>query len=270
MNTRDLKKVLQFYERTAGEYDKDYEIPYWKLYHEITWQNLKQFFPKTRNAAILDAGGGTGYWSIRLAEQGYRVVVTDITENMLKVAREKVKAAGLEAKIETRKVDIRHMSCFESDSFDMALAEGDPVSYCLDPEGAVRELARVVKPKAYVVVSVDSKYSLISSLISRKSFGKLSRLLRTSLLKADASGGAFDFQAFTPEELKTLFEKCGLEVVRIIGKPILSQYIPREKRDEIISANFARILRLESEFCGVSSIVGLGGHLEIVGTKKHA
>ena len=80
MNTRDLNKVMQFYEKTAGEYDKDYEIPYWKLYHEITWQNLKQFLPKTRNAAILDAGGGTGYWSIRLAEQRYRVVLTDITD----------------------------------------------------------------------------------------------------------------------------------------------------------------------------------------------
>jgi ubiquinone/menaquinone biosynthesis C-methylase UbiE len=206
MKTRDLNKVMQFYEKNAGEYDKDYAIPYWKLYQEITWRNLKRFLPKTKEAVILDAGGGTGYWSIRLAKHGYRLVLTDIAENMLKIAREKVKATGLEEKVETRKVDIRRMSCFESGSFDMALAEGDPVSYCLDPERTVGELARVVKPKACVVVSVDSKYSLITSLISRKSFGKLSRLLRTNLLKADVRGGAFDFQAFTPEELRILFE----------------------------------------------------------------
>jgi ubiquinone/menaquinone biosynthesis C-methylase UbiE len=258
-----MGSVKQFYEKTAETYDKEYEQPYWRLYHEITWENMKRFLPERKKATILDAGGGTGYWAIRLAKRGYTVVLTDIAQNMLKVAKEKIDKEELQNKIETKTIDIRDMSCFPSSHFDMALAEGDPVSYCLSPEKAVRELARVVKPNSYVIASVDSKYSMISRLIKQKSLDELSSFLRTSIIKGD-----FRFQAFTPEELTTLFEKCGLKVVRIIGKPILLQSIPTENRDEIIEKEFKKLLKLELEFCDVPCLVGMGGHLEVVGIKQ--
>jgi len=267
MNCQGLEPVIEFYERMARDYDRQYDTPYWKLYHEITWENIRRFLPKRKGAVILDAGGGTGYWAIRLARHGYRVVLTDISESMLKVASEKIEKEDLQELIETRMVDIRDMSCFPSNHFDMALAEGDPVSYCLDAEKAVRELARVVKPNAYVVVSVDSKHSMIPRLIPgvnpMSSFDKLSEFLRTGFFE-----GKFKLQAFTPEELKSLLETCGLKVIRIIGKPILTQLIPREKADETIKRNFGKILNLELQFCDAPSLVGIGGHLEIVGVKQ--
>ena len=257
-----MKSVKEFYDKTAEDYDKQYDTPYWKLYHEITWDNMKRFLPKRKNAIILDAGGGTGYWAIRLAKHGYRVVLTDVSENMLKVAKEKIKTEKLQGKIETKIVDIRDMSYFPSNYFDMALAEGDPVSYCLNAEKAIKELARVAKTNAHIIVSVDNKFSMIPRLIQEKSFNKLSKFFRTGIFK-----GNFELKAFTPEELKTLFEACDLKVIRIIGKPILAQLIPREKRAEIITENFRKMLNLELQFCDNPNLVGIGGHLEIVGIK---
>jgi ubiquinone/menaquinone biosynthesis C-methylase UbiE len=266
MIEEDLRQVKEFYEKSAKDYDKDYETPYWKLYHEITWENIKQFLPKRKDGLILDAGGGTGYWAVQLAKQGYRVALTDISENMLRVARRKIKKERSEDMIETRIADIRDMPFFVSNHFDLALAEGDPVSYCLNAEKAVSELVRVVKSNAPVIISVDSKYSMIPRLIAERSIDKLSKFLRTGILKSKE--GEFQFQAFTPEELKTLFEKCGLKLIRIIGKPILAQLFPKEKRDEIVRQNYRRILELESRFCDVPSLVGVGGHLEAVGIKQ--
>jgi len=258
-----MPSVKEFYEKTAEVYDKEYDEPYWKLYHEITWANIRRFLPRRENATILDAGGGTGYWAIRLAKRGFNVVSTDIAGNMLKVATRKIEEEKLQDKIETRIVDIRDMSCFKSDCFDMALAEGDPVSYCLHPEKAVRELARVVKDGSYVIVSVDSKYTIVSRLIREESFDELSLLLRTGRLKGD-----FMLQAFTPEEMRALFEACGLNVVRMIGKPVLSQSIPKENRDKVIGKEFRKLLKLELKFCDAPSLVGTGGHLEVVGVKR--
>ena len=67
------ESVKDYYDRTALEYDNEYDVPYWKLYHEIIWENIKLFLPKNKDAIILDAGGGTGYWAIRLAQYGYKV-----------------------------------------------------------------------------------------------------------------------------------------------------------------------------------------------------
>lgn len=224
---RNVESVKEFYEKTAQDYDKDYETPYWKLYDEITWENIKHFIPKRRDCLILDAGGGTGHWGIRLAKHGYRVVLTDISENMLKVARKKIKTERLQAKIETRVADIGDMSSFKSNCFDMVLAEGDPVSYCLNAKKATKELTRVAKSNAPVIVSVDSKYSILSRLVADGSFDQLSRLINKGTI--ESREGAFEFQAFAPQELGILFEKCGLRLVRMIGKPIVADCF-QEKR----------------------------------------
>jgi len=185
---------------------------------------------------------------------------------MLKVADRKIKKEKLLNKIETKIVDVRNMSCFKANQFDLALAEGDPISYCLNPERAVRELARVVKPNAHVIVSVDSKYSIVPRLIAEKSYDLLSKFLRTGILKSKE--GEFEFQAFTPEELKVLFRKCGLRLVRILGKPILTQLLPKEERDGLIRENYRRILNLELRICDAPGLIGVGGHLEAVGLKQ--
>jgi len=259
-------KVREFYEKTAENYDKEYKAPRWKLYHEIAWENIRRFLPKSRNGLILDAGGGTGYWAIKLAKLGYRIVLTDISESMLEVAKRKIGKEKLQNRIEIRVADIRDMSCFKSNQFDLALAEGDPVSYCLNPERAASELARVVKPNAHVIISVDSKYPIISRLIAEKSYDQLSKLSRTGIIKPRE--GELEFQAFTPEELKVLFKRCGLKLVRIIGKPILTQLLPKGERDRMIKENYRRILDLELRFCDIPSLVGVGGHLEAVGLKR--
>jgi S-adenosylmethionine-dependent methyltransferase len=267
MDKYDTRLVHDYYDSTAEDYDSSYDMPYWKLYNEITWANIQQFLPQRKNACILDAGGGTGYWAIRLAHLGYHIELTDISENMLKVAKRKIANEQLQESIDTHIVDIRDMSSYSSNSFDMALAEGDSVSYCLDPQKAVSELARVVKPNASVIISVDNKYAFLPHMIQRTSFSEISNFLKTGMLEVD-----FPIQAFTPEELQTLLETCGLNVVSIIGKPIftqlMSQLIPREQRETFLTTNFREILSLELKYCDVQSLVGIGGHLEIVGRKK--
>ena len=81
------------------------------------------------------------------------------------------------------------MSCFPSNYFDMALAEGDPVSYCLDAKKAVKELARVVKHNSHVIVS-------------KESFNKLRTFIKTGILEIEHK-----FQAFTPEELRKFLKR---------------------------------------------------------------
>lgn len=255
-------QVKNLYNKTAQDYDQQYETPYWKLYNAITWHNLRKFLPKNKKSIILDAGGGTGYWTIKLAKLGYNVILTDVAKDMLEVARKKIKKAKLEDKITIKKTDIRNMSCFPANRFDMAISEGDPVSYCLNAKKAIKELSRVVKRNKPVVVSVDSKYSIMLNLLNRGSLDKLSSFLKTGIAKRE-----FIFQAFTPEELTKFFRNAGLRVVRIIGKSIFSRLLDKKNRNNVIKNNFDEMLKLELKFCDKENIIGFGGHLEIVGIK---
>lgn len=71
---------------------------------------------------MLDAGGGSG---------------------MLKIAEEKIKDQNLKGKIKIVKYNVTNMNEFKDNTFDLAIAEGDPVSYCSNPDQAISELARV-------------------------------------------------------------------------------------------------------------------------------
>lgn len=64
----------EWHDLHATEYDASYEGMKWiEIYNRITWdRTIKLYLPDDRDALILDAGGGTGKWTIPIAELGYR------------------------------------------------------------------------------------------------------------------------------------------------------------------------------------------------------
>lgn len=250
-----------YHDRVARQYDRTYQTPYWRLYHEVTWHNIERFLPKADGSYILDAGGGTGYWTIRLAKLGYRVALTDISARMLEVAKRKIAKESLQERIEVQRLDVRKMGVFDEGLFDLVLAEGDVLSYCEDEEEAVKELVRVTKPAGYIIASVDNRFAGLRYLIGE---GKLNEMAQ--FLKDGRYAREFPMKWFTPDELKDLFQAHGLEVVRMIGKTVLPYKVnPRILRSD---RNFRKLLELELKLCDEPCLLGRAGHLEIVGRKR--
>jgi len=66
-----------------------------------------------------------------------------------------------------------------------------------------------------------------------------------------------------------MFESSGLKVVDIIGKPVFTRFIPREKLNTMLKDKtfFKKLLEIENRFNNEPSIVGLSGHIQIIGKK---
>jgi len=62
------------------------------------------------NSLVLDAGGGTRLWSIKIAKKGYHVILSYVSSGMLKIAEEKIKEQNLDEKIKIVKCDITNMN----------------------------------------------------------------------------------------------------------------------------------------------------------------
>ncbi|MFQ6089777.1 MAG: class I SAM-dependent methyltransferase, partial [Candidatus Methanofastidiosia archaeon] len=242
---------------------------YMKLYDAITWHNIKKYLPNDRNSLVLDAGGGTGRWAIPIAKLSYKVVMVDISKGMLEVARKKIERMNLK-NIKFVRMDIREMA-FEDETFDFVLAEGDPVSYCGDPEIALSEIFRVLKRGCFACISVDSKFSMALKFLLKGRMEELEGFLETgkTLFPSNTKDG-FETRAFALRELRVLFEKVGFETVSIIGKPLFSRFIERGTLEELLKdeKSFEKILDLELTYCKEESLVGFGGHLEAVGRKR--
>ena len=108
------------------------------LYEESCWRYIDPVLPDVGASVILEAGCGTGRWVLRLAPMGYRMVLTDLSPEMIKHARDKIEQLGLSPQVAAYHVpDICDMHTLSEASFDLVLALGGPLSLCRDAEIAV-------------------------------------------------------------------------------------------------------------------------------------
>ena len=105
-------------------------------------ERLRALFPlEDRPLRILDAGTGTGYMALLLAQLGHSVVGVDTSAVMIQCAYETAAARGL--RVEFRIADCRKLP-FADESFD-GVVSCDTVHCLADPPGAYGEWYRVLR-----------------------------------------------------------------------------------------------------------------------------
>jgi ubiquinone/menaquinone biosynthesis C-methylase UbiE len=264
MDEGTVKKV---YNSISESYDETFAGGFWILYDAITWEYIKEYLPQGE-CTVLDAGGGTGKWTIKLAKRGCRVYLTDLSPKMLEKAKEKIEKEGLSERVHISEGDVCTMD-FPSDFFDFVLCEGDPVSYCAENYfQALQELVRVAKPHAIIEVGVDSRFAYVGTFTSQSTEAGLT---------AFEKGIAYDpwkapIFTFTPRILREELDRCGADLLEIVGKPILWDFTASymedlknkiendiEFRNKIIEFEIA----LNKEGFGPA-----GGHLQVIARKR--
>lgn len=163
--------------------------------------------------------------------------------------------------------------------FDFVLCEADPISICGDPEKAVNELSRVLKPNQYFVAGVDSTlYRVFRALSQGRPLDQVLDFLQTGRSPAEEEA-LFYSKSFTPSELIALLKKYGLKTTEIVGKPIglstgmLDSFVaalPTEKRQEIFEnkTEKKKLEKILQKIYEEPYIAGIGSHLQIVAVKK--
>ncbi len=121
----------------AGLYDRimgsvDYEG--WADYIESLLQRLGR-----RPRSLIDLACGTGSSAIPFAARGYRVSAVDLSEAMLRVARSKSAAAGLQ--VDFYRMDLRELRLPEQ--YDLALLFQDGLNYLLTERELLRAFSGV-------------------------------------------------------------------------------------------------------------------------------
>jgi SAM-dependent methyltransferase len=260
----------RYHDRVARQYDSIYDDPYWHFHDELTWRLIKPFLPRDMAAACADLGCGTGKWGLRLLKSGYPVLFLDNAAAMVEQARAKAEelGGGRAKKADFVVGDIVEMPQVTTESLDLIVAMGDPLSICSDPQRAAREMFRCAAPGGVVVATADNKLAAIDHFVQRGSLDALEEFVgtgRTNWLTADERE-RFELTTFTPAGLTKLFERLGFEVVELVGKPV----VPVRQNKHLLTHPDAvqRLLRLESDLNKDPASAGRAGHLQITARKK--
>ncbi|OGM27013.1 hypothetical protein A3D00_01930 [Candidatus Woesebacteria bacterium RIFCSPHIGHO2_02_FULL_38_9] len=123
------------------------ESDFWKYDRN---KMLPEFFPHTAdNKKILDLACGSGEVASFFASLGYKVWGIDISENSIK----NVKRLNI-GNFRVKDLDDGKLP-YETSFFD-AVFWGDGIEHVFNPEGVLKEVKRVLKPKGVVVVSTPN------------------------------------------------------------------------------------------------------------------
>ncbi|HXX87683.1 MAG TPA: class I SAM-dependent methyltransferase [Candidatus Acidoferrum sp.] len=276
-SNRGLEERIVEYHRREADDEYYREVGDDAVYDKITWENMEPFLPK--DGWILDAGGGSGIWSRKIVEtRNCMVELLDITGDLLKTAKKRMSKDVFGKRIEVLQSDIRNVP-HPDNSFSFVLSEADPISICGDPEKAVSELARVLKPNCHFVAGVDSTfYRALNMLSQGKPIDHILDFIQTGISPADEEAD-FDSKSFTPTELKSLLQKHGLKTVRIVGKPIglktgmldiFVKSLPQERRRKVFEdkAEKEKLKRMLNVIYKDPYIAGIGSHLQIIAIKE--
>ncbi|MBK8290766.1 MAG: bifunctional demethylmenaquinone methyltransferase/2-methoxy-6-polyprenyl-1,4-benzoquinol methylase UbiE [Flammeovirgaceae bacterium] len=149
------QQVARMFDSISGNYD--FLNHFLSLGIDIRWRKKAiKLLAKSKPKLILDVATGTGDFAIEtLKLNPDQVIGVDISEGMLEVGRKKMKARGIDHKIDLRLGDSENLP-FEENKFD-AVIVAFGVRNFENLEKGLTEMQRVLKPGGQLVVLEFSK-----------------------------------------------------------------------------------------------------------------
>ena len=274
-NPDDVRKHYDEY--SSKEWERLENNVHGRIEFEVTLHTLKKHLEP--GSYVLDAGGGPGRYTIELAKMGHKVYLLDISDEQLKIARDKIKEAGVDVGVtEVKRMDICDLEEIPDHTFDAVLCLGGAISYVREKhQQALTELIRVAKPGAIVIISVMSllgTFHLISHFDSASFLENITEHIEWEPATPfpevlNSKIGSNEWHApmtlYTSKYLKNVFNELGCEVVDVASTDtITSSYF---KGLENISASpkaFNTLVELEKQFSTKPGVVDMGQHLIVV------
>ena len=140
---KDRKEISELFSEIATSYDRLNHLLSFNL--DRWWRRrLAELANSKPGAFILDLCTGTGDVALRLARRGAEQVIgVDLSDQMLKLCRAKLKQQGLESRVFLLKADALNLP-FKDEVFDVVTL-GFGLRNLLERERAVSEIVRVLK-----------------------------------------------------------------------------------------------------------------------------
>ncbi|MEI4770866.1 class I SAM-dependent methyltransferase [Psychrobacillus sp. FJAT-51614] len=195
---------------------------------QVNWHFIKKHLPPTGN--VLDNGAGPGKYSIKLAKDGYKVTLTDLTPKLVEIAQNKVQELELEKQFNGFfPADARNLHMINDNQFDASLMLG-PMYHIkeeTDRIKAIRELHRVTKENGIVFVAFMPRIRhVLTSLLNPENWkpndnmDDIQKFSKTGCFDHQDEGRFTGAYYFNIEEIKPFMESQGFESIELIGSNV--------------------------------------------------
>jgi len=252
--------------------DKD---PIGKVQFHIHNHYLQKYIKK--GDRVLEIGTGPGRFTIELAKIG----IVDISENQLRLNKERIQEAGFEQSIEWRKkLDILNLEGIPDNAYDSTVCYGGPLSYVIEfVDKALEEVLRVTKPGGIILTSVMSTLGTYHHLINhvfddevKIELERFDELTRTGDVIGDLAGkGTHQCHMYRWSEFQEILSKHPVNILDVSAANFLSNGLANEEYLMGIMKDPKKwkfFLKWELDFCKEQGAIDAGTHFIVIFKKQ--
>jgi ubiquinone/menaquinone biosynthesis C-methylase UbiE len=185
----------------------------------VVWDALEPLLAGRAGQQVVDIGGGTGGFAVRIAEAGHRVTVVDPSPDALAAAARRAEERGVSDRVTGQQGDLADLPDLVGDAAaDLVLCHG-VLGIVDDPAAAVATLARVLRPDGRLSLLVAQRHAAV---VHRAMAGHLDQA-REFL---DAVGPIAGERRFTAAECEALLAAGGFVVRDVRAVRVFSDLVP--------------------------------------------
>ena len=225
-----IDHVKAFYANIAGIDLAQY--PYFIRIYQLFDACQREIFEEGRHGgpyeSVLDVGCGEGYHTFYAARFAKHVTGLDVSPDALalaerRAARERVSNVNFVCS------DLTNPSLPDC-AFDCVVAYGDVIGHIPDYDAALKQLSRLCRPGALLVLDYDNKFH--PGLLWDTEERRVARLDRNRGHTHAWSfrGRQLEFNTFARQEMRDLLARHGFQLERTYGFDFFSFLIPHPER----------------------------------------
>ncbi len=187
----------------------------------VVWEALAGLLQGRDEATVLDIGGGTGGFAVRVAELGHQVTVVDPSPDALAILDRRSAESAVGDRVVGIQGDLASLAgLVEPGSVDIVLCHG--VLEVVDgPQEALDSLATVLRVGGVLSLLVSQRHA---GVIARAMAGHFAQA--RDLLDGDPATGGRPAHRFTAEEVTTMLTRAGLDQVALHAVRVFSDLVP--------------------------------------------
>jgi ubiquinone/menaquinone biosynthesis C-methylase UbiE len=188
----------------------------------VVWEALRAVLTEEpgRELQVLDIGGGTGGFAVRVAELGHHVTVVDPSPDALAILDRRSEETGVADRVDGVQGDLATVpQLVEPGSVDAVLCHG-VLEVVDDPQAAMGAIAGVLRPRGRLSLLVSQRHAAV---VARAMAGHF--VQAKELLDHDPDHGAVPHR-FTAEEIRSLLEGAGFTGLTLHAVRVFSDLVP--------------------------------------------